>query len=233
MQGKVLNLSYTCGEKNRQGSGHKSLTSQSVFKAKRKVERSDSGLTGAVTQFIWAQRLLTTIGGSITACQEGENTEGGSCWGGVLYPFFLSNCLWLSRSPLHCSPPGTRKYAKWKQRGKNQWPFLSLWLFQRNSMSDPSGLCKHGRWMCAYFPLLNHTQCPITALLLCSFECLWNKTAHHRTAFIACISNTESASAGHSSTCSLLLLARRKRSSGTPWRSLPVSSEQVCSYSLP
>lgn len=122
--------------------------------SKQRGKWSSSGLTGAVTQFIWAQQLLTSTGGSITAYWEGENTEAGSCWGGA--PFFT-----LSSFPTACGyseapyivvlqVPGS--VPNENKEGKNQWPFLSLWLFQRNSMSDPSGLCKHGRWMCVYFP---------------------------------------------------------------------------------
>lgn len=54
----------------------------------------------------------------------------------------------------------------------------------------------------------NYTQYPITALLFCSLESLWNRTTcfHHRATFTSCISNTEDASVGHSGTRLLLFL---------------------------
>lgn len=85
MQGKVIScikpLLYL--GKNRQASGHVSLTSESVFKAKRKVERNGSGLTGAVNQIIWAQQFLTAAGRKHIAYWEGESSEGGRCWDGA------------------------------------------------------------------------------------------------------------------------------------------------------
>ena len=238
MQGKVIScikpLLYL--GKKRQASGRVSLTSESVFKAKRKVERSSSGLTGAVNQIIWAQQFFTTAERKHTAYWEGENTEWGRCWDGA--PFLsprssFPTALSYREAPYIIVLQVPRSMPNKKQRGKNQWSFLSLWLFQRNSMSVTLQVSVSMTDGCVCTLPLNYTQYPITALLLCSLESLWNKTGHQRTGFASCISNTKDASVGHSSTCLLLLLAHRKRSCGMPWRSLPTSLVQACSYSLP
>lgn len=118
MQGKVIScikpLLYL--GKKRQASGHVSLTSESVFKAKRKVERSGSGLTGAVNQIIWAQQFLSTAGRKHTAYWDGEYTgrvREVLRWSTIPYPqVFHAYCFELSRSPLYYSPPGTEKHAQ-------------------------------------------------------------------------------------------------------------------------
>lgn len=103
----VLNLLYLGGK--RQAFGQVSLSSDSVSEAQRKVERSGSGLSGAVKRIIWAQRFLTTAGRKRTA----YGRERGVAMEHHSLPWvFLSCCSELSRSPLYYSPPGTEKHTR-------------------------------------------------------------------------------------------------------------------------
>lgn len=148
----VLNLCYTWGKK-RQASGHASLSSESVFKAKRKVGRSGSGLTGAVNEIIWAQQFLTTVGRKHSAYWEGEDTEGEGCCDGA--PFLTPMSSFLTalsypEAPYIIVLQVQRNVPNKNKEGKISGPFPPLVIPGKCHGSDTSGLCKHSRWMCVY-----------------------------------------------------------------------------------
>lgn len=171
--------------------------------------------------------------GENAASWEGENTEGGRCWDGATlliarcsFPTALSypEAPWVIALQVLSSMPNKNKRGK-----KSVVLSLPLVIPEKFHISHASGLCKHGRWMCVYSPLY-YTQYPTTAFLLCSSECVKQKRPSQDCLHHFKYQKYQGRTQQHVLT---LVASHRERSSGMPWRSVPMSSVQACSCSLP